>query len=57
LLDRVLAGGVVVSGDVRLSIAGVDLVTISLHALIASAIATCARGGEEVRVGRRPGGS
>lgn len=36
LLDRVLAGGVVIVGDVRLSIADVDLVTISLQALIAS---------------------
>jgi hypothetical protein len=36
LLDRVLAGGVVILGDVRLSIADVDLVTISLQALISS---------------------
>jgi Gas vesicle protein len=39
LLDRVLAGGVVIAGDVTLSIAGVDLVAISLRALIASAAA------------------
>ena len=37
LLDRVLAGGVVVVGDVTLSIADVDLVTISLRALLSSA--------------------
>lgn len=36
LLDRLLAGGVVVSGDLTLSIADVDLVTISLRVLIAS---------------------
>jgi gas vesicle protein GvpA/GvpJ/GvpM family len=36
LLDRLLAGGVVISGDVTLAIADVDLVTISLRALIAS---------------------
>jgi len=36
LLDRVLAGGVVVSGDVVLSIADVDLVVISLRTLISS---------------------
>jgi hypothetical protein len=36
LLDRVLAGGVVVSGEIRLSIADVDLVQVSLQALIAS---------------------
>ena len=36
LLDRVLAGGVVIAGDIRLSIAGVDLVAISLRALLSS---------------------
>jgi len=36
LLDRVLGSGVVVVGEVRLSIADVDLVTISLRALISS---------------------
>ena len=36
LLDRVLAGGVVVAGEVTLSIANVDLVTISLRALVTS---------------------
>lgn len=36
LLDRLLAGGVVVTGDVVLSIADVDLVRISLRALIVS---------------------
>ncbi|MEU3269270.1 gas vesicle protein [Saccharomonospora sp. NPDC006951] len=36
LLDRLLAGGVVLTGDLALSIAGVDLVHISLRALITS---------------------
>ncbi|MGO4618175.1 gas vesicle protein [Nocardia sp. 2YAB30] len=36
LLDRVLAGGVVISGDIRLSLADVDMVQISLRALISS---------------------
>jgi hypothetical protein len=36
LLDRVLAGGVVVSGEITLSIADVDLVVISLRALLTS---------------------
>ena len=36
LLDRVLAGGVVIVGDVTLSIAEVDLVTVSLRALVTS---------------------
>jgi hypothetical protein len=36
LLDRVLAGGVVITGDITLSIADVDLVTVSLRALVTS---------------------
>lgn len=36
LLDRLLAGGVVLTGDVTLSIADIDLVHISLRALITS---------------------
>ena len=36
LLDRVLAGGVVITGDITLSIAEVDLVTVSLRALVTS---------------------
>nr|WP_269857113.1 gas vesicle protein [Streptomyces sp. RPT161] len=36
LLDRVLAGGVVIAGEITLSIADVDLVRVSLRALVAS---------------------
>lgn len=36
LLDRLLAGGVVITGEVTLSIAEVDLVTVSLRALVTS---------------------
>jgi Gas vesicle protein len=36
LLDRVLAGGVVIAGDITLSIADVELVRISLRALVTS---------------------
>lgn len=36
LLDRVLAGGVVIVGDVTLSIADVDLVRVSVRALVSS---------------------
>ncbi|MFE3021217.1 gas vesicle protein [Streptomyces sp. NPDC059256] len=36
LLDRLLAGGVVISGDLTLRIADVDLVRIDLKALISS---------------------
>ncbi|MDT0463045.1 gas vesicle protein [Streptomyces gibsoniae] len=36
LLDRLLAGGVVVTGDLTLRIADVDLVRVDLNALISS---------------------
>ncbi|ROQ36444.1 gas vesicle protein GvpA/GvpJ/GvpM family [Streptomyces sp. PanSC19] len=36
LLDRLLAGGVVITGDIVLSIADIDLVRISLRALVSS---------------------
>jgi hypothetical protein len=36
LLDRLLATGVVIAGDVVLSVADVDLVRISLRALVTS---------------------
>jgi hypothetical protein len=36
LLDRLLAGGVMITGDVTISLADVDLVHISLRALISS---------------------
>jgi hypothetical protein len=46
LLDRVLAGGVVVAGEVTLSIADVDMVTISLRALVTSVSALAEAGGD-----------
>ncbi|MFI8455393.1 gas vesicle protein [Kitasatospora sp. NPDC085464] len=42
LLDRLLAGGVVIAGEITLSIADVDLVRISLRAMIASVRAAMA---------------
>jgi hypothetical protein len=36
LVDRLLAGGVVIGGDITLSIADVDLVYVGLRALITS---------------------
>lgn len=36
LVDRLLAGGVVLAGDITLSVADVDLVQVSLRALISS---------------------
>jgi Gas vesicle protein len=41
LLDRLLAGGVVLTGEVTISLADVDLVHVSLRALISS-VATIA---------------
>ena len=40
LLDRLLGAGVVLSGDITISLSGVDLVHVRLHALVASAGAT-----------------
>ena len=39
LVDRLLAGGVVIGGDITLSIADVDLVYVGLRALISSVAA------------------
>jgi gas vesicle protein GvpA/GvpJ/GvpM family len=36
LVDRLLGGGVVIAGDITLSVADVDLVYVGLRALIAS---------------------
>jgi len=36
LLDRLLGTGVVLAGDVVISLAGVDLVQVRLHALIST---------------------
>ncbi|MCT2583868.1 gas vesicle protein [Actinophytocola gossypii] len=36
LLDRVLAGGVVLAGEIRIAVADIDLVHVSLRALITS---------------------
>jgi hypothetical protein len=36
LLDRLLAGGIVLAGDITLAIADIDMVQISLRALITS---------------------
>ena len=36
LVDRLLGGGVVITGDITLAVADVDLVQVSLRALVAS---------------------
>ena len=50
LLDRLLAGGVVIAGDITLAAADVDLVYVSLRALIAS-VATAEEKGMLPRMG------
>ncbi|MFP5253036.1 MAG: gas vesicle protein [Actinomycetes bacterium] len=45
LLDRLLGSGVVISGDVVISLAGVDLVQVKLHALVTSVRAEMATEG------------
>jgi hypothetical protein len=45
LVDRLLTGGVVLAGDVTLSLAGVDLVHVSIRALV-SAVETLESGGQ-----------
>lgn len=44
LLDRLLAGGVVLAGDITLAVADIDLVYVGLRALISS-VATAEREG------------
>jgi hypothetical protein len=44
LVDRLLAGGVVIGGDITLSIADVDLVYVGLRALITSVATAEERG-------------
>jgi Gas vesicle protein len=51
LVDRVLDKGVVLSGDVTLAVADVDLIRIELRALLASVAAL-----ERRENGRDPGG-
>ena len=46
LVDRLLAGGVVIAGDITLSVADVDLVYVGLNLLIAS-VATLEQSGHD----------
>jgi hypothetical protein len=50
LVDRLLAGGVVIGGDITLSIADVDLVYVGLRALITS-VATAEEQGLSLPLG------
>ena len=47
LLDRLLAGGIVLAGDITLAIADIDMVQISLRALITSLGGTTRSGAAE----------
>jgi hypothetical protein len=47
LVDRVLNRGVVINGDITLSVAGVDLVYVGLRVLLASAGTLDRLAGEE----------
>ena len=49
LLDRLLGTGVVLAGDVVISLAGVDLVQVRLHALITTVRADMADPRQPVR--------
>jgi hypothetical protein len=49
LLDRLLAGGVVLAGELTISLAGVDLVHVSLRALISSVSTLMGETGEPAR--------
>ena len=51
LLDRLLGSGVVIAGDVVISLAGVDLVQVKLHAMISSVRADMADPRQAVRGG------
>ncbi|MEV4131871.1 gas vesicle protein [Dactylosporangium sp. NPDC049742] len=56
LLDRVLTTGVVVAGDVTIAIADVDLVRVSLRALVSS-VSTASGGTVGGTVGGLVGGT
>ena len=51
LLDRLLGSGVVLAGDVVISLAGVDLVQVKLHAMISSVRADMADPRQALRWG------
>jgi hypothetical protein len=50
LVDRLLGGGVVIAGDITLSVADVDLVYVGLRALVSS-VATAEEKGVMPRMG------
>jgi hypothetical protein len=55
LVDRILDKGVILSGDITLSVAGIDLVYISLRALLASVETAAAARQDSLEHGRARG--
>ena len=52
LVDRILDKGVILSGDITLSVAGIDLVYVSLRALLASVETAAAARQDSLEQGR-----
>jgi hypothetical protein len=52
LVDRILDKGVILSGDITLSVAGIDLVYVSLRALLASVETAAAARRDSVEQGQ-----
>ena len=57
LLDRLLGTGVVLAGDILISLAGVDLVQVRLHALITTVRADMPQAGQPRRSPTTPASS
>jgi hypothetical protein len=51
LVDRLLGKGVVISGDITLAVADIDLVKVELRALVASVDSLSATAGSRAAVG------
>ena len=47
LVDRLLGGGVVIAGEITLAVADVDLVHVSLRALVSSVATAQGESGEQ----------
>jgi len=57
LVDRLLGGGVVISGDITLAVADIDLVHVSLRALVASVEKVAEESSTSTRSASTPGAS
>jgi hypothetical protein len=54
LVDRLLGGGVVIAGEITLAVADVDLVHVSLRALVSSVATAQAQGAPPPEEGAAP---